>query len=223
MMTNERAIELLHRISDSQFDGIHGDERREALSMAVRALEQNLGNNGSICTKTRANDEETGVNDEDRTTDDLISRKQVLNASHFVACWDGVEHFSLEVVDADFIQKLPSVHPTQTNAQPTQFNALDCVSRQEAIDALTELREKTVASDSFRLGIYYSIEEIKNVPPAQPERKKGRWLPDNNCYYETRYICSECKLPFHVETIMMKPSWRFCPNCGARMDGESDE
>ena len=38
-MTNERAIELLHRISDSQFDSIHGDERREALSMAVRALE----------------------------------------------------------------------------------------------------------------------------------------------------------------------------------------
>ena len=133
-MTNERAIELLNRISDSQFDGIHGDERREALDMAVRALEQNLCNNGSICTKTRANDEETGVNDEDRTTDDLISRKQVLNASHFVACWDGVEHFSLEVVDADFIQKLPSVQPTQSNAQSTQINTLDCVSRQAAID-----------------------------------------------------------------------------------------
>ena len=38
-MNNERAIELLHRISDSQFDGPHGDERLEALEMAVRALE----------------------------------------------------------------------------------------------------------------------------------------------------------------------------------------
>ena len=38
-MTTERAIELLNRISDSQFDGIHGDERREALSMAVMALD----------------------------------------------------------------------------------------------------------------------------------------------------------------------------------------
>ena len=37
-MKTERAIELLNRISDSQFDGPHGDERREALSMAVRAL-----------------------------------------------------------------------------------------------------------------------------------------------------------------------------------------
>ena len=38
-MTNERAIELLRRLQDEQFDGIHGDERREALEMAVRALE----------------------------------------------------------------------------------------------------------------------------------------------------------------------------------------
>ena len=41
-MTSEKAIQLLHRLQDEQFDGIHGDERREALEMAVRALEQNL-------------------------------------------------------------------------------------------------------------------------------------------------------------------------------------
>ena len=37
-MTTEKAIQLLHRLQDEQFDGPHGDERREALSMAVRAL-----------------------------------------------------------------------------------------------------------------------------------------------------------------------------------------
>ena len=37
-MTNEQAIKLLHRISDCQLDGQYGDERREALEMAVRAL-----------------------------------------------------------------------------------------------------------------------------------------------------------------------------------------
>ena len=37
-MTTEKAIQLLHRLQDEQFDGIHGDERREALEMAVRAL-----------------------------------------------------------------------------------------------------------------------------------------------------------------------------------------
>ena len=38
-MTTEQAIKLLHRLQDEQFDGPHGDERREALEMAVKALE----------------------------------------------------------------------------------------------------------------------------------------------------------------------------------------
>ena len=98
----------------------------------------------------------------------------------------------------------------------------DLIERQEAIDALTNMKGIIYASDGVRKGISLAWNEILKLPPAQPERKKGCWLPDNNCYYETRYICSECKLPFHVETIMMKPSWRFCPNCGARMEGESE-
>lgn len=63
------------------------------------------------------------------------------------------------------------------------------------------------------------INRFMSFANARQERN-GRWLPDNNCHYETRYICSECKLPFRVETFMMKPSWRFCPNCGARMESE---
>ena len=171
MMTNEQAIKLLHRISDSQFDGEYGDERRDALEMAVRALEGD---------------------------GDLISRKQVLNASHFVACWDGVEHFSLEVVDADFIQKLPSVQPTQSNAQPTQTNAdsthentLDCVNRQAAIDALTKLQERTVASDGFRLGINAAVKELKKMPFAQLEPKEiGYWE------------CSNALLKMWIDNVM---------------------
>ena len=136
MMTNERAIELLHRISDSQFDGIHGDERREALEMAVRALSG-----------------------------------------------DG-----------------------------------DTISRKMAIDTLTELREKTVASESFRLGIYRSIEELKNVPSVQVERKKGKWIhhpeweEDGDCGYE----CSECHMGSDVD-------YNFCMRCGADMRGEDDD
>jgi hypothetical protein len=40
-MKTEQAIKLLHRLQDEQFDGIHGDERREALNMAVRAIKMN--------------------------------------------------------------------------------------------------------------------------------------------------------------------------------------
>lgn len=96
----------------------------------------------------------------------------------------------------------------------------DLISRQAAIDLLKKWSD---GYSYIEVETNSAIKAFEEMPSAQPERKKGRWLLDNNCYYEIRYMCSECKLPFHVETIMMKPSWRFCPNCGAIMDGEANE
>lgn len=56
----------------------------------------------------------------------------------------------------------------------------DLISRQATIDTLTELRKNTVASDSFRLGIYYAIEEIKELPFAQLDSQEiGYWECSN--------------------------------------------
>ena len=201
-MTNERAIELLHRISDSQFDGIHGDERREALEMAVRALESNLVKESGGLVKDLVKD--------------CISRQQAIDAFEPEHDTDWYTPQIIEVLEA-----LPPVQPTHTNAESTQCNTLDCVSRRAAIDGTK--KEILERDGRFYKGLLVANHVILHLPSAQPERKRGRWLPDNNCYYETRYICSECKLPFHVETIMMKPAWRFCPNCGARMEGGDSE
>ena len=54
----------------------------------------------------------------------------------------------------------------------------------------------------------------------QPERKKGQWLPDNNCYHTPHFICSACGVSQEVDTVMYKPSWAFCPLCGADMRGD---
>ena len=144
--------------------------------------------------------------------DDLISRKQVLNASHFVACWDGVEHFSLEVVDADFIQKLPSVQPTQSNAQSTQINTLDCVSRQAAIDAVV-----SAMIDGADAELVEGVMEL--LPSAQPKCRTGKWIQVTNSFA----YCNQCGEP--------APYWamssnyhlsNYCPSCGADMRGESE-
>ena len=66
---------------------------------------------------------------------------------------------------------------------------------------------------------------IDEQPSAQPERKKGEWLPDNNNAYEMRFVCSCCKESEVVPTIgftKYRPLWDFCPNCGADMRGEKD-
>ena len=67
-----------------------------------------------------------------------------------------------------------------------------------------------------------AIALLSSLPSAQTGRQKGKWLPDNNNYYEERFICSVCGKSYKVDTCMGKPMWNFCP-CGADMRGEQDE
>ena len=61
------------------------------------------------------------------------------------------------------------------------------------------------------------------LPSVQPERKKGKWIPDNNCYHTPHFVCSACGVSQEVDTVMYKPSWAFCPCCGSYNGGEQDE
>jgi len=64
------------------------------------------------------------------------------------------------------------------------------------------------------------------APTIEPERKKGKWLPDNINPYEIRFVCSECKESQAVPTIgftAYKPIWNWCPLCGADMRGGDAE
>lgn len=71
--------------------------------------------------------------------------------------------------------------------------------------------------DAYCRGMDKVMEVVKSMPTIEPERQKGEWLPDNNNYYEERFICSVCGRSYKVDTCMGKPMWGFCPNCGADM------
>ena len=78
--------------------------------------------------------------------------------------------------------------------------------------------DRKIDNGDITLGEYEkTIEPLKRK--IQPERKTGKWLPDNNNYYEERFICSVCGRSYKVDTCMGKPMWDFCP-CGAKMEGE---
>ena len=83
----------------------------------------------------------------------------------------------------------------------------DLISRQAAIDAtwfepsytdplnvLTEVRDR-----------------LKALPSAQPERKKGWWIPNSPFTGN----CSECGGNGNLKD-------NYCPSCGADMRGEQD-
>ncbi len=153
-MTTKQAIELLHRLQDEQFDGPHGDERREALEMAVRALEPNLGQKTIDCIIKR-------LNDEDRTTDDTIYRQQAIDA----------------------ICKACSLTADYHKCDGYPEGSTWC-------EELVALRE---------------------IPSAQLERKKGKWLVDEDGNMECPFCGNTCGFG------------NYCNECGADLRGERNE
>ena len=96
----------------------------------------------------------------------------------------------------------------------------DLISRQAAIDAI--MGEPTDA----HYPSWYA-ERLEQLPSAQPQRKTGRWIiKDNPGTGWYRVTCSECGedvtstapcIGFYPNA---KVTWDYCPNCGAKMDGE---
>ena len=109
----------------------------------------------------------------------------------------------------------------------------DNISRQAALEAMDTWDKfgcdpdgKLVRYDDDNHYVPYvhyddMVHAIKALPSAQTGRQKGKWLPDNNNYYEERFICSVCGKSYNVDTCMGKPMWNFCP-CGADMMEDGD-
>ena len=85
------------------------------------------------------------------------------------------------------------------------------VTKGTAVDALLELDQYAECAEC--------IETIQNLPSAQPERKRGKWIEDGYNHYKA--VCSECGEPC-ATFIMDKPRDNFCKWCGADMRGEQD-
>ena len=93
----------------------------------------------------------------------------------------------------------------------------DLISRQAAIDALAKFVPYAIcdeSTESYTNGLTDAYNLICQLPSAQPERKKGKWI---NGY------CSECgkHAPFWAMASTYYKS-SYCPNCGADMRGEQD-
>ena len=103
----------------------------------------------------------------------------------------------------------------------------DLIDRQKALDELKYEIKYGAVIDQCGLDTAYDI--IKDLPSAEPERKKGKWIEVHG--YATPggdpvWKCSECGKGIHVYGIEA-PSynrdytdghqWVACPNCGAEM------
>ena len=117
----------------------------------------------------------------------------------------------------------------QPNLQPTCNQlATDCINRQAAIDALDKRFDSIPMEQTTE--ILQLRKDLRELPPAQPERKKGKWIiKDNPGTGWYRVTCSECGedvtstapcIGFYPNA---KVTWDYCPNCGADMREVDDE
>ena len=58
---------------------------------------------------------------------------------------------------------------------------------------------------------------IKKMPTIEPQRMRGRWIPQG--WNDTYCKCSCCDAVY----VTAKIPYNFCPNCGADMRGGQDE
>ena len=94
-------------------------------------------------------------------------------------------------------------------------NESDVIKRQDAIDALSIYGDKLTLDNV--------AERIYGLPSAQPERKKGEWkrniTTERNAQliFTKVYNCSECGYESVGNNLK-----NYCPNCGARMRGDTE-
>ncbi len=100
----------------------------------------------------------------------------------------------------------------------------DLISRQDAIGAIVNTVSKVGNHDNSEVARYGAtfrqheiIDILNGLPPAQPERKTGKWGKDrraslNGGSYEV-FVCSECESAFNWRM-------RYCGHCGCKMGVE---
>ena len=104
----------------------------------------------------------------------------------------------------------------------------DLISRRAAIEALGK-RPRVYTGSKYEIGQrnQYDMDKlaIETVLSAEPERKKGKWIPENTRDKSWIFCCSECgRMAYypqnHHNDGTKKCGYALCPNCGADMREE---
>ena len=95
----------------------------------------------------------------------------------------------------------------------------DLISRKAALEALNvkpDIRTMRGGVSGIWINLLDAIGEIERVPAAEPVRR-GHWINRGYVCGEYEWECSVCgESEWRGSTIGLY----YCPNCGAKMDGD---
>lgn len=103
----------------------------------------------------------------------------------------------------------------------------DYISREAAKESFLNMDAGSRAPCSTLLTPEEFAEYLDEIPAADvTEVRHGRWegtadgYADGELVYDM-WACSECG--FDADGAEEKPEWKYCPNCGAKMDGGGED
>ena len=103
--------------------------------------------------------------------------------------------------------------------QALEIQSEDCISR-EAVNTLVDELARVISDERCHMPRGRStatiMGDILQLPSVTPKQKYGEWICVDD-YHMGKFKCSVCQTEGFPNTVMYKPIWNFCPNCGAKM------
>ena len=140
-----------------------------------------------------------------------------------------VNHYFLEGVQlaVDVVEGMPEPKEAENGSMPCpdarnshDRTTDDCISRQAAVELIERMKSFHQDADDI-------AEMIANMPSAQPERKRGKWIYGEDEYGIDGYHCDKCGFfvpwDYAHKFINYIEDYKFCPGCGADMREVDDE
>ena len=93
----------------------------------------------------------------------------------------------------------------------------DLISRQAALEIL-DVFEEDIESGNWGTAYLKARISMRELQSVEPERKTGKWHLLDECANEGWY-CDQChKKVFRADFSNTMKKYKFCPNCGAKME-----
>lgn len=102
-------------------------------------------------------------------------------------------------------------------------NLISRQDTQDLIDEYIETAQRIKCKDAEDM-LMDLADDVRNLPSAEPERKKGKWLRYGEDGYPNEedtvfWQCDQCLETYTGRTTRIP---NYCPHCGADMRGEED-
>lgn len=182
----------------------HEAEIREAKRMAITALsqeQQSEWERDHEILKAYADGQESM-----KPCKDAISRQAVIDYFNSVFSDEFIPFDRARMFIDGIYHAVPSVTP-----QPCK----DAISREEVLDEINRIGVKAFETYNDYSELFDFVDSL----PSVSTEKTGRWITID--YQRDYFKCSECNSEGVATTVMHKPVWKYCPNCGAKMEVEN--